>query len=642
MNRSILIVICDFLLVSLLAFSTVDINNIATDGSNRTAKTTLVSPADTTKDLTAVMRLALDEERRGRDQLIGELAQTRAAMGKQEALLTERERLVQSREQETKQLQQELSVRERQANQLQREVQNRDQQARRLQQQQEALQQQIFSAQTNIQTLNQQLQAASDSKEKLATMEAEVKKQTEQATAMQQQMNALAQSNQVVLTERQQLQQEVQTREQQTKALQQAVAAREEETRRLEQQLQARELQARLLEQQVQSREQQAALLQQQVQNREEEAKRLQEQQAALLRQFLAAQTNLQVLNQQLQAASTDSVISKERLAAMEAEMKKQTDQAAAVQQQMSFLAQSNQVVLTEKQKLATQLQVAEVETRYAKDQANRMTEEVKIERQEKQKLAEGIQALATKSSELAVEMRVTRPMAPNTIFNEFVTNRVRALFSASRYGWLGNESNRRTETSTILVTDGTNNFALCHVEDTPLSLGYPGVDWEQLIGTLGRSGAVYPIRSISFYLQDPRVVLIPVTAAEAKALGGKVYSIATDPYKFQDAVIVGTRDSYYGECSFQIDLARQKDYVVMDHNSLKGLFGKFNPSRGDLVFSKAGELVGVMANNSYCVMIHSFDCAATFRFGQNVPQHTGEVLSQLYSVVAQLPSKLQ
>jgi hypothetical protein len=611
MNRSILIVICDFLLVSLLAFSTVDINNIATDSNKRAPKTTLVSQADTTKDLTAVMRLALDEERRGRDQLIGELAQARSDMGKQTSLL-----------------QQELSSRERQAQQLQREVQSRDQQAQRLQQEQANMQRQYLAAQTNIQNLNQQLQAASESKEKLSAVEAEVKKVTEQAAAMQQQMAALAQSNQVVQTERQRLQQEVQVRDQ--------------EAKRLEQQLLAREEQAHLLEQQVQSREQMAIQLQQQVQNREEEAKRLQELQAALLQQILASQTNMQSLSQQLQAASTDSVISKERLAAMEAEMKKQTEQAAGLQQQMNFLAQSNRLVLTEKQQLATQLQVAEVETRYAKDQATKMQEQVKVERDERSKLAEGFQAIATRSGEFMTEMRVTRPMAANTIFNDFVTNRIRALFSASRYGWFGSESTRRTETSTILVSDGTNTFALCHVEDTPLSLGYPGTDWEQLVGSLGRNGAVFTIRSLSFYLQDPRVVLIPVTATEAKSLGGKIYRIASDPYKFQDAIIVGTRESYYGECSFQIDLARQKDYVLMDHNSLKGLFGKFNPSRGDLVFSKAGELVGVMANNSYCVMIHNFDAAATFRFGQNVPQHTGEVLSQLYSVVSQLPTKLQ
>jgi len=80
MNRSILIVICDFLLVSLLAFSTVDINKVADEGVPRTVKTEIVTnQLDTGKDLAAVMRLALDEERRGREQLIGELTRARIA-----------------------------------------------------------------------------------------------------------------------------------------------------------------------------------------------------------------------------------------------------------------------------------------------------------------------------------------------------------------------------------------------------------------------------------------------------------------------------------------------------------------------------------------------------------------------------------
>ena len=80
MNRSILIVICDFLLVSLLAFSTVDINKVADEGTPRTVKVDIATnQLDSGKDLTAVMRLALDEEKRSRDQLLGELARSREA-----------------------------------------------------------------------------------------------------------------------------------------------------------------------------------------------------------------------------------------------------------------------------------------------------------------------------------------------------------------------------------------------------------------------------------------------------------------------------------------------------------------------------------------------------------------------------------
>ena len=479
MNRSILIVICDFLLVSLLAFSTVDINKTTKEGVAPQVKTTIATnQLDSRQDLAAVMRLALEQEHKGRELLLGELAKTREVAGQQQALLSERER--------------------------------------------------------QVQTFRQELQM----------------------------------------------------------------------------------------------KEQQTAQLQQQQKN--------------LLQQFVAAQTNVQALSQQLQSSSTDALISKEKLAALQAELRRQAEQAAALQRQLGQLGQSNQLVLTEKQRLAGQLQVAEAEKRMAAEQVSRMQEEVKVERAEKAKLAEGVKALATKSDQLTEEIRENRPLAPNTIFNQFVSNRVQASFFAVRSGFLGKETNKRAETQTVLVTDGTNTVALCHVQDTPFSFGYPGTEWEGFTGTLGRGAASIPIRLLSFYQLDPRLVFIPITQTETRELGGKAYRTSSDPYKFQDAVLVGAQEGYYGECTFQIDLTTPL-YVKMDRNSLKGLFGKFNPSRGDLVFSRTGELLGVMANSTYCMMIKNFHATATFQFTQDVRnQQTGETLARLYSLIARLPAKLQ
>ena len=478
MNRSILIVICDFLLISLLAFSTVDINKVTDQKAQRPLKLELNTNqvADAGKDLAAVMRLALDEERKGRSQLVGELTHAREQLGKQQAMLGESEKQIQT--------------------------------------------------------------------------------------------------------------------------------------------------------------------FQQEVQSKEEQAQKLQQQQADLQQQYATAQANLQSLNQQLQNSSAESVLSKEKLAAMEAELKKKVDDSSALQQQLAQLTQSNQTVLNEKQQLATQLQVAEVEKRSATEQVARMQDEVKAERAEKAKLAEGVSALASKSSELAKEVRENRPLAPNEIFNQFVTNRVGARLDAFRTGVLG--SDRRRETQTILVSDGRNTFALCHVQDTPLTLWNPGTDWEALTGTLTHNSAAVSIRSLSFHLQDPRVILIPVTDPQARELGCKAYPISPDPFKFQDAVLIGTRDNYYGECKFEIDVTTP-DYLKLDRNVLKGLFGKFNPSRGDLVFSRTGQLLGIMANSTYCMMIKNFDPAATFQFGQDIrQQHTGGTLAALYAQISQLPSKLQ
>ena len=174
------------------------------------------------------------------------------------------------------------------------------------------------------------------------------------------------------------------------------------------------------------------------------------------------------------------------------------------------------------------------------------------------------------------------------------------------------------------------------------MTLWNPGTDWEALTGTLVHNAASVPIRSLSFHLHDPRIVLMPVTDGQVRELGCKVYPVSPDPFKFQDAVLVGTRDSYYGECKFEIDVSTP-DYLKLDRNVLKGLFGKFNPSRGDLVFSRTGQLLGIMANSTYCMMIRNFDPAASFQFGQDIrQQHTGGTLAALYGQVSQLPTKLQ
>src|SRR5690606_1222944 len=101
----------------------------------------------------------------------------------------------------------------------------------------------------------------------------------------------------------------------------------------------------------------------------------------------------------------------------------------------LDLLSKSNQVVLSERQRLANQLQIAEVEKRHAAEQVVKMQEQVLVERAEKANLAEGVKTLAEKSSELTQEIRENRPLAPNEIFNQFLTNRVPAILNASRPG---------------------------------------------------------------------------------------------------------------------------------------------------------------------------------------------------------------
>jgi hypothetical protein len=373
-----------------------------------------------------------------------------------------------------------------------------------------------------------------------------------------------------------------------------------------------------------------------------QQQEQLQQKQSNLEQQYVTAQASIQMLNQKLQSSAAETSLTREQLVAKEAEIQKQTDLAAALREQLAQLAKSNQAALTKEQQMANRLQLAEVEKRAAGEQVTMMQQQVQAERAENVKLAEGFKTLATNSGALTQEIRENRALAPNTIFSEFFTNRVQARLLASRSGFLGMDASKSNTVETVLVTDGKSIYALCHVHDMPLTLSDPGTDWQGLAGMLVHNQAQVPVRSLSFDVHDPRVVFMPVTKAEAAQLGCKIYPAASDPYKFQDAVVVGAQGDYYGQSSFQIDL-NTPNYVKLDRNLLKGLFGKFNPSRGDLVFSRNGELLGVMANNTYCLMLHNFASVATFQFGPDVrAQHTGDTLARLFGYVFEMPSRLQ
>jgi chemotaxis protein histidine kinase CheA len=419
---------------------------------------------------------------------------------------------------------------------------------------------------------------------------------------------------------------------------QQIVGERGQEITNVQSQLRtAEQVQANLREQEASLRQQDASL-------REQEANLMQ--QVATIQ--AAAQSNLAAMTSQLIVSKEQTARTDEQRAALEQARKQLEERNGALENQLAGLQQSNQAIQAERATLNTKLQVTEVQRQSALEKATQLQTEVEAQREVNAKLADTVKTLAVQSNNMASnlaqvvqEIRENRELTPNEIFEQLTTNRAMASFYGLKRGLFGIDSSKYKQTQIPLASDGSNTYAICHVQDTLLTLWTPG-QWEDLSGTLVHDAAVFPIDSISFSPQDPRVVMIPIAAAEGKVLNCKTYRLAEDPFKFQEAVVAGTQDNYYGECKFQLDL-ETPGYLKMDRSSLKGLFGKFNPSTGDLVLSKTGELLGIMVNNNYCMVLRALTPGVQVRFGwAGDNPKTTQTLTDLAALVFQMPAKLQ
>ena len=360
-------------------------------------------------------------------------------------------------------------------------------------------------------------------------------------------------------------------------------------------------------------------------------------------------QQTAEELNAKVQAASRESAMTREELARLQRELEERRAEAER-QQQALMAAEKAQVEARERiESLNVAVKVAEQEKQMLRSTAETLREQVVAEREERLKvqeattqLAQGVGQLAESSGALTKEIRENRPINANVLFNNFLANRVTTNFTAVRDGFFG-PATRSASSSTILVTDGSQIYALMHVADTPFRfVENASYDWNQILVDFSKGSGRANAQELHFLSIDPRIVVVPVSEEEATTMGVKVYPTALDPFRFPEAVLVNGGGAGYGEVGFKLD-ASQPGFVRVDNRLFRRIFGDFAPSRGDLVLSKTGELLGIMVNSDYCAVIDNFLPARTIRTGEDVgEQKTSNVLNELAARVRSLPLRMQ
>ena len=382
---------------------------------------------------------------------------------------------------------------------------------------------------------------------------------------------------------------------------------------------------------------------------REQNVAQLQADQTRLAATLTDTQRQAADLGRQVAAATQDATLTKEELARIQRELEDKRAEADRQKQALAALTLQQAEARQKIEGLTVAVNVAQREKEILRETAETLKTQVEAERQDRLKvqetttqLAQGVGQLAEKSGELTKEIRDNRPINANVLFNDFLANRVHTNFTAVRKGLLG-PATREKEAGTILVTDGTKIYALLHINDTPFPLSEDSYAWDKITAEFSRPPS-YRSRAgtLVFLSLDPRVLVLPVDPMQVAELGVKVYPIALEPFKFPDAVLVSGGGKGYGEVGFKLD-GSQPGYVRVDNRLFKRIFGDFAPSRGDLVLSKTGELLGIMVNSDYCALVTNFLPSQTLTTGDDVrDQHTADILNEIGARVRQLPQKLQ
>ena len=385
------------------------------------------------------------------------------------------------------------------------------------------------------------------------------------------------------------------------------------------------------------------------LQQRETQVTGLQSEKGKLEKDLTVTRQTAEQLEQKVSAAALEAEASRIRMAQIQRDLELQEKLAREQKAALATLEQKHAAARSEIENLNVAVKVAEQEKALLKTNLEETKQQVIAVQEEKQKiqaqagvLAEGVGKLADKSGELTREIRDSRPINPNTLYADFAANQFTIESTTRRSGLFGPfTSTGKPNARTVLISDGERVFALLHISDTALSLAEPSTDYQLVSGVLRRPSVEIAVGEYAFHALDPRVVLVPVDAARAAASGVKVYPLAADPFKFPEAVLV-SRSGHYGEIPFKVDAAVPR-YVKMDNRFIKWLSGEFTPSTGDLVFSKTGELLGLMVTSDYCLVLNQLKTVSTIRTGENkAGLGTVAPLDAARAVLRGLPLNLQ
>ena len=330
------------------------------------------------------------------------------------------------------------------------------------------------------------------------------------------------------------------------------------------------------------------------------------EEKAALANSLEQTRSSLNLTLEEKQALQTSLQQNEERSRQLQEELRQQQelaeDKAAALAAAQENLSQLER----EQQQMATQLQIRETEKQMLEQNlvtAQAEMERARLEAQRAEARSETLAAevgqLAASSTELKEEIRSSQALSMNAIYQRFEENRVFLAFSWEERT-LFSSVTRQAAIQSLLLDTGQGVFAVFATANTPLGEGARAVSVRMKIGE-----RVFNVKEVGFLEGESGIAAIQVPQAIVEESGLETFVLSEDPLRFSEAVLVSDDQELYGEIPIRVPPG-EKGYLEIQNRLFNRLFGEFNPSPGDYVFSMTGELVGIIVRDNRARMIES------------------------------------
>ena len=251
-------------------------------------------------------------------------------------------------------------------------------------------------------------------------------------------------------------------------------------------------------------------------------------------------------------------------------------------------------------------------------DKITNVTNDVNSVKQDVSRVGQEIEGVGSKVENIKKEVEVSvaqqkenfkkltdvQTKSLNEIFTRYDENKIKLkLTFTHKGGFMGATKKDTFEMDTIIMVDGSFAYSLVHARSSPFRLEPSVRKLTEVSGQINspKLNNAIEVKEVAF-MDDPRILIVPlyINPKELEKTSEiEVFNAPQNPYLFSEAVVVNAKSGRFGQTDFIRD-ERDSRYIKVSHTNFAFITGKFDPGKGDLVFSQKGELLGIMVNNDY------------------------------------------